>query len=239
MITSRKKILTILLFISCSIHAITQTDYYYYQGKKVPLTLNENKVCVSIPKEYNNISERIRSNAVVLGKINDEKYDILIITQSDYEKITSMDFWKEDAKSVIVTSSYFTEENIEVFATPYLNVRLKDGQDTDMLNPYVEDYKLIMTGKSKYLPWYILSITPDSKKNSVECANELYETGDFASSVPDFVSDDLLDKTTSVPGITSATTTESTGIYDLQGRRLSGKPARGIYIENGKKIAIK
>ena len=23
--------------------------------------------------------------------------------------------------------------------------------------------------------------------------------------------------------------------YDLQGRRLSGKPARGIYIENGKK----
>jgi hypothetical protein len=24
-------------------------------------------------------------------------------------------------------------------------------------------------------------------------------------------------------------------IYDLQGRRLSGKPARGIYIEDGKK----
>ena len=24
-------------------------------------------------------------------------------------------------------------------------------------------------------------------------------------------------------------------VYDLQGRRLSGKPARGIYIEDGKK----
>jgi hypothetical protein len=24
-------------------------------------------------------------------------------------------------------------------------------------------------------------------------------------------------------------------LYDLQGRELSGKPARGIYIENGKK----
>ena len=28
-------------------------------------------------------------------------------------------------------------------------------------------------------------------------------------------------------------------LFDLQGRRLSGKPARGIYIKNGKKIAIK
>jgi len=28
-------------------------------------------------------------------------------------------------------------------------------------------------------------------------------------------------------------------IYDLQGRRLSGKPAKGLYIEDGKKILIK
>ena len=29
--------------------------------------------------------------------------------------------------------------------------------------------------------------------------------------------------------------TEEGAIYDLQGRRLSGKPARGIYIVDGKK----
>ena len=28
-------------------------------------------------------------------------------------------------------------------------------------------------------------------------------------------------------------------IYDLQGRRLSGKPAKGLYIQNGKKVAVK
>ena len=28
-------------------------------------------------------------------------------------------------------------------------------------------------------------------------------------------------------------------IYDLQGRRLSEKPAKGLYIEDGKKILIK
>ena len=28
-------------------------------------------------------------------------------------------------------------------------------------------------------------------------------------------------------------------IYDLQGRRLSGKPAKGLYIQNGKKVPVK
>jgi len=28
-------------------------------------------------------------------------------------------------------------------------------------------------------------------------------------------------------------------LFDLQGRKLQGKPSRGIYIENGKKILIK
>jgi Leucine-rich repeat (LRR) protein len=33
--------------------------------------------------------------------------------------------------------------------------------------------------------------------------------------------------------------TEEGAIYDLQGRKLSGKPARGIYIESGKKVLVK
>ena len=32
---------------------------------------------------------------------------------------------------------------------------------------------------------------------------------------------------------------ESNKNYDLQGRRLSGKPSRGVYIENGKKRVAK
>ena len=46
-----KKLLLLLLFFTCSLHTIGQTDYYYSSGKKFPLTLNENKVVVSIPKE--------------------------------------------------------------------------------------------------------------------------------------------------------------------------------------------
>ena len=48
---SRKILLMLLVSIICSIHTIAQTDYYYYKGKKIPLTLNENRVIVSISKD--------------------------------------------------------------------------------------------------------------------------------------------------------------------------------------------
>ena len=45
----REKLLLIMLvFITCSVPAIAQTDYYYYEGRKIPLFLNKNKVCISI-----------------------------------------------------------------------------------------------------------------------------------------------------------------------------------------------
>lgn len=44
--------LTLLLCIIDSVHAAAQTDYYYFKGQKEPLYRNENKVCISIPKEY-------------------------------------------------------------------------------------------------------------------------------------------------------------------------------------------
>ena len=49
----------------------------------------------------------------------------------------------------------------------------------------------------------------------------------------------LHDTTTSIekPAILSSKTKRP--IYDLQGRRLSGKPVRGIYIEDGKKVLLK
>ena len=99
----RNFVLMLLLNISCSIHVMAQTDYYYYQGNKIPLTLNENKVCVSIPKDRDIISERIRENVHALITIKDETFDIIVISRSDFEKLVSLDSLKEDAKSVVLT----------------------------------------------------------------------------------------------------------------------------------------
>ena len=229
------RIYLLLLFISCSIHATAQTDYYYYKGNRIPLTINENKVCISVPKDCDETCGRIRANVQVLAKIKDETFDIFVITQSDYEKFTSQDSWEEDSKSVMLTSCYFTENNEEVYATPYLNVKLKKEEDRDLLNSYAEQYKLTIVDFSSLMPlWYVLSITPDSEKSSVQCANELYESGDFAHSEPDFASNTIIMNVRNI--LPTESTEEYPETYDLQGRRLKGKPAKGLYIKNCQKI---
>ena len=195
--------------------------YYYYQGKKIPLTLNENKVVVSIPKEYDEIDKRIRANVQVLLKINDESFDIIVISRPNFEALTSLDFWGEDAKSVILTSSYYTETNEEVFATPYLNIRLKNEQDIDLLNSYAEEYRLRIAGKSAFMPWYILAVTPESEKSPLEIANELFESGNFASSVPDLTSDIL-------PQVAYRPMVEDDKVWKARGAN-SGNPAQIVY----------
>ena len=192
-------LMTLVGMTSCSSEDIpvvnpetAQTYYYYYMGKKIPLTLNDNKVIVSISKDCNETIERIRTNVQVLSTIKDKTLDIIIISRSDFEKLSSQDFWEEDAKSVILTSSYYTEDNKEVYETPYLNIELRKEEDTDLLTSYIEKYKLRIAEHDPSLlaEWYILAITPESEIGSLKCANELYESGDFADAIADLASYD-------------------------------------------------
>lgn len=167
--------------------------YYYYNGKKMPLTLNENKVVVSIPKDSVKTSESIRANIKALTKIKDEDFDIYVVHQSELERLASLDFWKKDSKKVLITPSYLTADKTEVFASPYLNIRLKEEQDIGLLTSFAEQYGLKIIKQDPLMPlWYIIAITQDCDKNSLECANELWESGAFAASIPDLCSFDNL-----------------------------------------------
>ena len=185
------KLLLPLMLISCSIHVMAQTDFYYYNGKKMPLTLNENKVVISIPKDSVETSDSIRANVRVLLTIKDDYFDIIVISRPYFDKLSSLDFWEEYSKSVIITSCYFRDENnVEGYSTPYLQVELKKEGDMDLLKSYAEKYKLRIIGSaSQYFPlWIILSLTLESEISAVQCANELYESGDFAHTHPDLCS---------------------------------------------------
>lgn len=183
----------ILFIISCSIQTIAQTDFYYYKDKKIPLIVNEDKVCVSIPKDKGEASKRILANVKILNKIEDEAFETCIITRSDFEKLASKDFWKGNTRSVILSLSYFTENNKEVFTGPYLYVKLKKEEDKDLLASYAEKYRLRIVRNSSLMPlWYVLALTLDCDKNALECANILWESGKFAASEPDLCADNLI-----------------------------------------------
>lgn len=234
---SRNKTWMLMLwFFLCSIHMIAQTDYYYHNGNKIPLILNENKVCVSIPKDCDIISEKIRANVQVIETIKDEFFDIFVISRSDYEELESSDSLKDAAKSVIITNSYITTGGVEVFSTPYLGIKLKREEDIDILTSYAEQYRLRIVKNMPSMPlWYILSVTLECENSPLECANELFESGYFAASVPDLVSNSML---TAILNISSIKTDLSFGFYNLQGQRMNGLQ-KGINIINGNKIMVK
>lgn len=246
----RVVLLALLLCILCSIYAVAQSDYYYNEhGEKTPLTLFENKILVSVPIDCNLVSERIRANVQAFYSSANSFFYFFFITRADLEKLASLDFWEEDSKSVIITPCFYRDDDRgefwrEVFSTPYLMVFLKREGDMDLLTPYIEKYKLKIARDWSSDPRMRFScslyVTPESEKSPIECANELYESGDFAASVPDFGwagsgASDL----TAVRSFTTSILGASSEIYDLQGRRLTTIPQKGVYIQNGKKKLVK
>ena len=181
--------LILLLLMSCPIYVNAQGHYYYYRGKQIPLTINENKVCVSIPKNTGLVSNMLLRDIRHREIIKDSHYDISIIQLPDLKRLTSSKSWEDVANSVLLSPSYMTEEGKEVFLTPYLSVRLKRKQDTDLLSSYIERYRLRIAMNDSIMPlWYILSISPETGKNALDVANSLWESGDFAASAPDLSS---------------------------------------------------
>lgn len=97
-----------------------------------------------------------------------------------------------EADNAMVLPCYKNEYGDELVLTNYLNVELKKESDYPLLREKAVEYNLVITEQDKFMPrWYILSITPNTGKTSLEVANELYETGLFTSSVADFSSNDL------------------------------------------------
>ena len=183
----------ILLLISCPIGIKAQTSYYYYKGKQIPLTLNESKVCVSIPKDKGGVSKELLKDIQVLDTIRDDIFDIFIIQQSVFKQLSASTSWGKEAKSVMLSPCYRTKEGKEVFLTPYLNVRLKREQDIDLLLSYAERYGLRVVKEVSLMPlWFILSISSETGMNALDVANALWESGIFAASSPDMSSCNLL-----------------------------------------------
>ena len=192
MIMSKKYILILLLLISCSVGAIAQTTYYYYKGNKIPLTIDNNKVCLSIPKNKRDISKELLKDVQVLDTIRDTVFDISIIQQSDFKRLSATKSWKKEAKSILLSPSYRTNEGREVYLTPYLYVKLKREQDIDILASCAKDYNLRIVKRNSFLPlWHILSIIQESSQNALNIANELWESGNYAAAAPDLSSENI------------------------------------------------
>ncbi len=188
----------VLCFLMSIVYA--QNDYYYYKGEKIPLTLNKKSLNISVSQSFKKSS--IGASDFKSFKLENEipiksnelrKYSKLEFKESfnDVEYYSTIESLKgaPDVRSVM--PNYITVEGLEVGMSDYFYIKLKAVEDMDLLKQLVKKNHIEFIEQNKYMPlWVTLRCSKQSNSNTLEIANQFYETGLFASAVPDFLYDD-------------------------------------------------
>lgn len=168
-------------------------NYYYYEGKKVNITIDKQKICVMTPKVNGNITPipgRLPCSVSVFKTLNDDDYDIKIFKSSlpDIPIINMTQLFSSVVGSMVFPC-YLDENGRDLCPTNLISVCLKSTDDHYLLSNAIKNYSLKIEEHFDDMPlWYYLSLTSDS---GIDLANLLYETGGFKSAAPVFWVDGL------------------------------------------------
>jgi subtilisin family serine protease len=188
-----RKSVIFLISILCIINAVSaQNSFYYYHGNKIVLVEDTTKM-ISIVSN-SSINDLIETDGATLVKnITDSQLKINIYklnNSSSRKRIKEANA----SKSITLQSCYFNDENAELIPNGYINIKLKDESDYEDLVNYANLYGCTILGQNKFMPlWYNLYVSPTADKTSIEIANNIYESGEFAASFPSFTIDDALE----------------------------------------------
>lgn len=182
----------------CYFGALSQEYYYYYKGEKIFLSLDMKKLNITTTLKFQ--KEQLESLDIenLTMTVSDRKdamfgtvYMNSIQSISQYQEFISKLNKEKDVISV--HPNFITKSNKEIGMSSYFYVRLKKESDIDLLEKEAEQKHVIIVEQNEFLPlWFTLICTEKTVGNTLEVANAFYETGHFASAVPDFLSNDVL-----------------------------------------------
>ncbi|MDE7149154.1 MAG: hypothetical protein K2O01_01900 [Bacteroidales bacterium] len=192
------KLLCISSALCISPTLFAQEAYYYYDGEKVPLEVNHNKVSILTPKNGNTADKVFASKQSSYDyeyTIQDNRFEHMVVNLASWSSAQNKNGMVALTKrpideEAIVLPIYQDEQFEELVLTNSLYVRLKQEQDGFLLDSIAKVYKLDIVDTNEWMPlWHTLSITPQSQGSSLDIANAIFETGLFASAFPDFAFD--------------------------------------------------
>ena len=110
-------------------------------------------------------------------------------TRHVVDVVSQLEFDGLDQSTLLYsTPSYINQDDNEVFVSHYFYVKLKNVNDSDILQEFAYRNNVKIEYQSTFLPlWYVLSCL-NSDKNALQMANHFYESGLFEYAEPDFVS---------------------------------------------------
>ena len=186
-----------LLLFSLSITG--QSKYYYYhKGEKKYLFLDKSSADISVKNTLNKSSLKnnyklrdfnleddnfsSKSSAYKYAKITFQKEP----TETEYLKKLKLIKSRSDVHTICPNFKGNNGEKIGM--SDYLYVKLKNSNDYKTLSSLASQKKVSIIEQNKFMPlWYTLRCTENTTENTLEVANYFFETGLFASAVPDLL----------------------------------------------------
>ena len=194
-------------------------NYYWYKGEKIPVTKNAEKEYILI-RSLDEQSILTRSSGITVLQqpqtvtISNKVRRKTKATTEDikWAIIKSPTNNASNPKILYQTPSFIAESGEEMFLGHLFYVKLKSQNDLAKLEELAESEKVEIIGNNEFMPlWYTLACSKESTGNALELANLFYETGEFASSQPDFICDDKLNSSVNDPLYPNQWGLENTG----------------------------
>lgn len=169
--------------------------YYYYEGKKIYLSLNTEHAFLSL-KEQNlpvDIKQRkLKTNELQSDKSDKKQYKMQKRTNrfwtelniaeklSDEQYLKMLAGIKSRNKDAIVSPYFKFNDGDKIGLSNFFYVKLKTASDTVLLSRIAGKTKSIIVEQDTFMPlWFVLSTTEQSEYNAMEMANIFYESGLF------------------------------------------------------------
>jgi subtilisin family serine protease len=210
---TEQMVLYFLLMMLAFVGYSQNSDYYYYKGQRIPLTLDKRYINISTTTDFQETSANSIDLNPFVAKAESsttQKWAKLEFstTLSDIDYIGKINDLKNNPSITTVEPSFLDETGEKLGMSNYLYVKLKNTSDIEVLRNLSESKNVEIVEQNQFMPlWYTLKCTKNTLENTLAIANYFYETGLFESSSPDFLSENNEESLTSTNPTTVANTT--------------------------------
>lgn len=179
--------------------------YYYYKGGKISLELNKKVINMSVFQDFKQDQLRkFNFKSYTLDKdVSQNKASSLRYAKMEFQSVPSDDAFfakldeiKNTQNVRTVYPSFLSEDGTEIGLSDYVYIKLKSPEDFREIEKKAAQYNMEIIEQNEFMPlWYTLRCSENTQFSSLEVANRIFETGLFASSVPDLMTYDDIECT--------------------------------------------
>lgn len=193
--------ISIFIFFVTVLNTYAQSDYsYYYKGKKVYLTLNKANVTISTFDDFQKSSLSIlnlKEFNIEVDNTAEKNYKYANIefqnALTEFEYFQKIMVLNSNPKIIKAQPNFINHLGVKIGMSDYFYVKLKNSSDLILLQKLALEKNVEIIEQNRFMPlWFTLKCKKNSLGSTLEIANFFFETGNFTSAVPDFLSDDSL-----------------------------------------------